>query len=118
MTIKMGQDDLYQTRNGLPVRIIATDYKSVWPVVAIVVNGHNEYIVIRRADGTLHSPDAPTSEDIIQKPRRFKKNYWVNIYRDARSVLHTSRQEANREAVSLRIACLPITFEGTEGEGL
>ncbi len=58
--------------------------------------------------------------DLIPTPRKIKVDCWLNVYRDGtnRPGIHLSKERADSCALENRIACLHITQEVTEGEGL
>ncbi len=52
---------------------------------------------------------------------RIKREWWVNVYpKDSgiRDQFHYDKKDAARASASCRIACVPITIDCEEGEGL
>ena len=99
------------------VRILETDLKSELPIVISITNkSGTETVGLRRADGRIHLK-AESPYDLVNVPE--KREGWANIYNLAQqsySVLYPTREEADRNAVSVRIACVRIEY--TDGEGL
>jgi hypothetical protein len=107
-----------QFRNALEkVRILATDFQSDFPIViAVLRDDGTEEIRGRRADGRVY-PNKEDFNDIVNVPEKHER--WANIYNMAQqsySVLYPTREEADRNAVPGRVAC--VRLEYTEGEGL
>ena len=49
------------------------------------------------------------------KPRKNKKEVWVNVYPDGDLLFaYTSKEEADNGACGRRVACIPVTLEWTE----
>lgn len=66
------------TRNGLAVRIICTDRKDKWPIVALVTDDDAERIYPYLSNGAIY-PDDSSRLDLMFAP--IKHEGWVNIYR-------------------------------------
>lgn len=49
---------------------------------------------------------------------RIKRVVWVNIYHGGNTVVFGSRAAADEAATQSRIACVQLTIECKEGEGL
>jgi hypothetical protein len=83
---------------------------------AVFVN-EDGYIFTTTKTGKLYI-DQIRDNDVIpkeyQEPRKFK--YWVNVYPSGVAGNSTSREQADKDADSSRIACVYI--EGIEGDGL
>lgn len=99
----------YRTRDGREVRLLMVDAGGNCPVIG----------AFKRADGTWSSCEWPaigkyhalSDLDLIEvKPKHVR---WVNYYPGCH---HPSRESADRNAGSARIACIRVEFE--EGEGL
>lgn len=62
-----------QTRNGRPVRIICTDFKSEFPVIAIVtLTDASESLERYRKDGVYYSDGIQSDLDLMSQPVRIK----------------------------------------------
>lgn len=116
--IKMGQDDKYQMRNGRSVRILAVDLEGPYPVAAVCVPQWSQYVVERFTSTGQLQQGQSSNLDIILKPQPFKYERWVNVYEQGPSHPYTSRWYADDCATKERIACVKITIEGNEGDGL
>nr|DAL05012.1 MAG TPA: hypothetical protein [Crassvirales sp.] len=70
------------TRDGYAARILCTDKKGKWPIVALVYKGDEEDVVTYTRDGQKYIPKAEVSlNDLFFAPK--KKEYWINIYEDS-----------------------------------
>ena len=86
------------TRNGLPVRIICTDRKDKWPIVALVTDDDTERVYPYLSNGAIY-PDDSSRLDLMFAPT--KKEGWVNIYnRTARGcgLIYESEEKAKQNA--------------------
>ncbi len=109
-------DKEYQTRDGRPVRVHATDIGGFQPVLASCLNDDGEWVIINRlSDGRFKSGEE-SDIDLVEKPKTHKIVFYVNVYSDGGNVLHKTRQGADRWAGKYRIACKRIEIEVQEGE--
>ncbi len=99
-----------------PVRIVCTD-------------GPGEYSVIGILDGEVdfwdlggNLQDDPDNNWCLENaPQRIQREYWVNVYDDPHvSLLHETKKdaEARRSHMHKCLACVKITIDCGEGEGL
>ena len=66
------------TRSGWPVRVICTDKKGEYPVVALISDGDDrEYMKMYKADGMCNRIKSPF--DLFVEVE--KKDGWINIFR-------------------------------------
>ena len=115
----------YRTRDGRAARILATDIKNEpWVVTAAIRNdGGYETVMPYMADGGSAS-SVETHLDLIEVRPRHKLSLWINVYSPclvgdavAGSGWRT-RQAANINATSGRVACIKVEIDCEEGEGL
>jgi hypothetical protein len=116
MTISM--DKQYRTRDGREVRIYAVDgggYKEVHGAYRDAIGWVLAYWY---DDGkSVRTVDAPY--DLIEVKPRIQREYWHNVYPNARDVnIQNTREDADLWAANDRIACIKITIDCEEGEGL
>lgn len=115
----------YRTREGQEVRIYAVD----GGVFRDIVHGAIYFDDIRNGQGwraaewTLHgcynSNNLGHDRDLIEVRPRIKREVWVNMYPDvAECFYYTTKQRADEGAVPNRIACVKLTIDCEEGEGL
>lgn len=100
-----------------PVRILCTDRPhKFYPVVGYV--GDRPEIRNWSLEGIeLIGHEGPF--DLENAPQRIQREYWVNVYKDEACIpMHQTLEEANRCADDDRIACVKITIDCEEGEGL
>jgi hypothetical protein len=114
----------YRTRNGREVRILMTDGGD-WgfPVIAAYKDADNRWWPLHiTADGRHCANKAVQNEfDLIEVKPRIKREVWVNVYDDGHvSLPYTTQQIANAWAggSATRIACVKLTIDCEEGEGL
>lgn len=68
------------TRDGHAVRILCTDKKGKWPIVALIYKGEEEDLVTYTKDGQKYIPKAEVNlNDLFFAPE--KKIGWINIYK-------------------------------------
>ena len=118
MTVQLGRDSDYMTRERRAVRIVAVDGNRVvngvrYPVIALnEVGVPNTFTEDGRLiGGTEHGCD------IIERPRKFRREMWVNVY-PADYYWYHSREDADRFCDPSRIACVKVIVEGVAGDGL
>lgn len=123
MSLKLDKDNplatKVQTRDGRPARIICTNRKGEFPIIALITeaDGLESYLAYT-ADGFLWSNKSPHSSDLINVP--VKHVWWLNIYNGPTcGTLQPTKELADLNSLSNyynRIACIKVSF--TEGEGL
>ena len=107
----------YRTRDGREVRIYATDgYPSLTVHGAIKLEDGWE-IVAWRSDGRLGGY-AESDSDLIEVKPRIKCDVWVNVYHGGIVNVRYTKADADDDATSDRIACVQLTIDCEEGEGL
>ena len=113
MTISM--DKQYRTRDGQKVRIYATDHFGYYSIVGAILCGGNWVTVNWRVDGVASPTD--NSLDLIEVKPRIQREYWVNVFKSKHMVgIHFDKKFADQNPD--RIACVKITIDCEEGEGL
>ena len=107
----------YRTRDGREVRIYATDGKGPASVVHGAVNAGDGWVPHSwYADGMYRYGQNGT--DLIEVRPRIQREVWVNVYHSAGVFVYNSKDEADASASSTRIACVKLTIDVEEGEGL
>ena len=107
----------YKTRSGLPVRIYATDGGGDYPVHGGLPCGEHWIMTCWTNEGKSVSHSQPELDLIEVKPR-IQLTEWFNIYRTGTQGGYRSRELADTYADTARVACLEITIDCEEGEGL
>jgi hypothetical protein len=111
----------YRTRGGSPVRIYAIDGRGNVPVHGAYERNDGWQVGEWAADGkSLPGSTMLHALDLIEVKPRIKRMMWVNIYNDEESFghMHASKAAADKSAIVHRLACIPITIDCAEGEGL
>lgn len=67
------------TKSGKPVRIICTDAKGKYPVIALISNKNGNEASFEFTKDGLWSADCENSLDLFFEP--IKREGWVNVYR-------------------------------------
>ena len=109
----------YTTRDGRKVRIYAVDGCNGHRIHGAIYNGEAHGWLHRAwfPNGRMHS--YPTDCDLIEVKPRIKREVWVNVYPDPRDdIAHTCRELADFCHNKKRIACVKLTIDVEEGEGL
>jgi len=104
------------TRDGLKVVLYCVDAPGQYPVHGRIEGAH-----LSSSWGVRGNvqPGSHPHNNLIQLPRRFKYERWVNVYKDESfSGYHTTKEEALGNAYPSCIACVKVIIEGEEGEGL
>jgi hypothetical protein len=120
MTIDITKN--YRTRDGREVRIYAVDGVGTFSVHgAIKVEGWfvpAQWAADGRASVSSHLLDEP--KDLIEVRPRIKREVWVNVYGLYNDALQISTNKAIADSIAGcgRLACIPITIDCAEGDGL
>lgn len=112
----------YRTRDGREVRIYATDGDTDCPIHGAILTRHGWKGTSWTSDG-LWCLGAMDGSDLIEVKPRIKREVWVNVYRGRELdwlTIHDERQEADDypDCHKSRIACVCLTIDCEEGEGL
>ena len=107
----------YRTRDGREVRIYATDGVGTHTVHGAIKTEQGWRSQLWRDDGYF-VPYA-TDNDLIEVRPRIKREVWVNVYRNGvDDELWFTKEVADQQALTSRIACVRLTIDCEEGEGL
>ena len=109
-------DKEYQTRDGRPVRVHATDIGGSLPVLASYLDQDGEWVIALRYQNGRSSLGKEHPLDLIEKPKVHKIVGYINVYEDSDFHVYDTRKEADRYDANSRIACKRIEFEVQEGE--
>lgn len=88
------------TKDGRKVRIICTNAKNEFPIIALITNDDKEVLMDYNNNGKV-SPDEMTDLDLFFAP--IKREGWVNIFKDEElpfinGDIYKSEKEAKEEA--------------------
>ena len=105
------------TRDGRKVTLYCVDAPGSYPVHGRVEGDDEPYGW--RKNGDFWSSGMESKLNLIQPPRRFRYEQWVNVYHVPNlGARHLTKEDADRHSGSARIACVKVIIEGEEGEGL
>ena len=116
----ISKDKTYRTRDGREVRIYATDGDDWSPIHGAIQTSGRWSACVWRKDGSRIDPTIKDLGDLIEVKPRIKREVWVNVYAvELHTSLHRSKESADAFAPGLdRIACVKLTIDCEEGEGL
>jgi len=99
------------TRGGESVRIVCTDMKGNYNVVALKTEGRTvETVCLYTETGSYFSNDKNGHPDDLFMASVIKEA-WLNIYPDFMVNAHPTREDANKYASDARVACIRIEWE-------
>lgn len=110
----------YRTRQGEEVRIYAVDGDDEMPIHGAVLTKHGWKVNSWARDGRW-CPNMTDAVDLIEVKPRIKREVWVNVYPEESGMnthAHDCKKAANDCAGAGRIACVRLTIDVEEGEGL
>lgn len=112
----------YRTRDGREVRIYATDGGGPYPVHGAYKMMGEWYGSYWTASGRFDQSSGcvDTGTDLIEVKPRIQREVWVNVYPEwlSNDMAWPSEKEADEGAAPDRIACVRLTIDCEEGEGL
>ena len=109
----------YRTRDGREVRIYATDGGGIYPIHGAVRCDDEWTTESWAVDGKWDrlNRSAGDNNDLIEVKPRIKREVWVNVYRNGVEA-YSTRHSADYNTEPSRIACVKLTIDVEEGEGL
>jgi hypothetical protein len=110
----------YRTRDGREVRIYAVDGYGHYPVHGAYNLGDNDWQACCWTEtGCANHREFIPAIDLIEVRPRIQREVWVNVYADDVGAPCNSKDEADQVwRLSGRIACVKLTIDCEEGEGL
>jgi len=107
----------YRTRNGREVRIYATDGGGLYPVHGAILEGGVWLHETWRRDG-VYNADVNELSSLIEVKPRIQRDAWVNVYAKAFGSFSATKAQADEARSEGCLACVKITIDCEEGEGL
>lgn len=110
----------YKTRCGYPVRIYATDGVGAYPIHGAYCEG-GDWILSKWTEAGRREIGRTRPCDLFEVKPRIQRDVWVNVYPETISYemsCYSHREDADRLAGSNRLACVKVTIDCEEGEGL
>lgn len=104
----------YRTNNGLKVRILCTDARNKYPVIALI--GDDDIIENYTIDGRfMHGTKFKHDLDLVEVPETTKtvntRSVWVNVYPNGKSTYSSTKEWADYCAMPNRLSCIEATYE-------
>jgi hypothetical protein len=107
----------YRTRDGREVRIYAMDGGGYWPIHGAMQLSCSGWAPASW-DNHGNAYNSFHRDGLIEVRPRHKRTVWVNIYGPESFTSHISREQAEDEQDTNRIACIKVDLDFEEGEGL
>ena len=107
----------YRTLCGYPVRIYATDGIGSFCVHGAYCEG-GDWILSKWTEAGHREIGRTCPRDLIEIKPRIRREVWVNVYEDEVGGKYATKELADTNALSGRIACVKITIDCEHGEGL
>ncbi len=112
------KDKQYRTRDGREVRIYAVDGREGEEVHGAFLS-KGGWVSNSWAANGLWCAGGEDACDLIEVKPRIQREVWLNVYPDvAECLYYTTKQRADESAVPQRIACVKLTIDCEEVEGL
>ena len=86
------------TRDGNSVRILCTDAKGNFPIIALVKTYNGSETVLRLKENGRFYNDTENSSDLFFAPD--KKSGWINLYKSGNNVIFGSNFPYNSEELA------------------
>ena len=107
----------YKTRDGQDVRLYAIDGRGDCPVHGAIEGDHGWIVHTWCNDGLW--AEGVHALDLIECKPRIKREVWLNVYPDSiGDCAYNVRKRADESASGSRIACVKLSIDCEEGEGL
>ena len=113
----ISMDKQYSTRDGQKVRIYAVDGESLQEIHGAVCHNGKWTAVQWYGGGNYYTHGTPSCLDLIEIKPRIQREYWVNVYPMYCSFWE-EKEHADSDTSNRRLACVKITIDCEEGEGL
>lgn len=111
-----------RTRDGREVRIYATDHTHPYTISGAVSKFGAWEACSWTEDGqALHDCSVPQRLDLVEVRPRIQRDVWVNVYPEhvcPDIECYNLRESADIAAAGNRIACVKLTIDCEEGQGL
>ncbi len=109
----------YRTRDGREVRIYAVDGGGDFPNHGAYHHPDGTWVPCQWVPSGKFLAGSEHPRDLIEAKPRIKREVWVNVYPGGIiDVPRYDRKTADDDASGARIACVKLTIDCEEGEGL
>lgn len=114
----ISKDKTYKTKDGLEVRIYATDCGGHFPVHGAVFLDDKWEGAGWCKDGAYLVGGISDDWDLVEVKPRITREKWINIYDGYESIPYSTKAVADNAAALNRLACIKVIIDCEEGEGL
>lgn len=113
----------YKTRDGREVRIYSTDGGGDFPNHGAYHLPDGTWVPCQWVPSGKFLAGSEHPRDLIEVRPRIQREVWVNVYEEGASdavgaTAYYTKEYADRNAFKNRIACVKLTIDCEEGEGL
>lgn len=105
-----------RTKDGRAVRVLCTDGPREYPVAGYIEGEMNPRSW--SLNGQIHKRTPHSQYDLENVPQRIQREYWVNVYQNGLGTAYETKYAANEARGTQCLACVKITIDCEEGEGL
>lgn len=105
-----------RTKDGRAVRVLCTDGPGEYPVAGYIEGEMNPRSW--SLNGQIHKRTPHSQYDLENVPQRIQREYWVNVYQNGLGTAYETKYAAGEARGTQCLACVKITIDCEEGEGL
>ncbi len=116
--MQISMDKNYQTQDGHKVKIYSLEGNIHNKVHGAFFHGDKWSSFQWYENGKFYKNGPPSSFDLVEVKERQKIERWVNVYRDRTVAVHLSKDKADINRHPNCFACVKITIDCEEGDGL
>jgi hypothetical protein len=116
--MQISMDKNYQTQDGHKVKIYSSEGNIHNKIHGAFFDSGKWIASEWYENGKFYMNGHPSSFDLVEVKERQKIERWVNVYRDGALAVHLSKEKADINRHPNCFACVKITIDCEEGEGL
>lgn len=104
-----------RTKDGRAVRVVCTDAPGSHPIIGIVEGVREPFCW--EVTG-VYEEGVELGIELENVPQRIQREYWVNVYQNGLGTAYETKYAAGEARGTQCLACVKITIDCEEGEGL